>query len=1117
MKKYLLFAASLSLATLPAQYASGKQTHQGQPWSTTATNRINSPLPDSQRTAANGSITFHNNGGSGSMETLTGLTEGEEFQLPRNTFTRTGYRFVGWTNTPGGNDPIFQDECPNFTYYSGSSQLYAVWEPEKTALQISFNANGGSGTMEPIYVRPNQTILVPPHRFTPSDEGYECLGYGTSAEDYARYRIGGTAKFTESCILYAAWSPLNGSIGGACEAYKGQTVFVDGVYIAPENWVQLGNNPVREYVEWKAGCGWYDVSQYWYNFCWAGTVSNAIHWWLDRNKKYVDKYRETHDLPALEYKGKGLSDVFNYFTKYWLENKGGFPNVGFNWFINGIDYGVQESAKGKGGLFKDVFGDNQLVTTSSQLTSRRAFNQFVEKALQDKCIVSINEDNFAGAHAITCWGFEFDDEGYIKTLYYTDSATPWDNTVTGHDYALSKITVKYDKEDNWCPYMETETLINGKIEYGRIPILMAYAYRQGTELWDAYFASQGQEKYTLVCQDAASQTFQTQTVNINPGSTISLPVYPFRTITKAMAGNKELTISAGGTINPADAEGETITLQYTDKLPFEVSTVNNDNFTDAHWYLLGNSSTDHSLMHYDAQNSNHIQTVSLAESNLSDEANLWCITGNVTNGFKLYNKKAGTGVAVTYTNGNSKATLQAADNEAAVWNIISSTAEGKENSSFCFQTKTTGNEKTYLSLANGEVSFSSTGDLTATLRALTHTEGISYAAIAFDNLLQNIPVGAVGGPADREATANAIATLKSSPTDANYQAVCQAFNNQTVVNTEKTYCLLGAGNKSAITVQKNGFFQAENVTALSANNLFLLEPIQNNRYSLKVQGEYLGAAKNNNAYNEFGLEGRSLNGTKFKKGEFSLVPETAARFYLQNTNTEANSQTFVHLNGDKIVGCSDKVEGTLWYLVEVPAIHVTIGESGYATVHFPFDVQLPQDGSLKAYTGTVSAEDNSRFILNELNGEWIPAHTAVILKGDAKTYTLTVSANADISSSEGNNELDGTFLPATLTAKDYILGSKNGVTGFYRVDENDRELGANKAYLPNSSIPASATNISSFIISFNGNSGGTTGIGSVSTEANAQEEYYDLQGRRVLNPAEGVYVTKSGKKVLIGK
>ena len=40
-----------------------------------------------------------------------------------------------------------------------------------------------------------------------------------------------------------------------------------------------------------------------------------------------------------------------------------------------------------------------------------------------------------------------------------------------------------------------------------------------------------------------------------------------------------------------------------------------------------------------------------------------------------------------------------------------------------------------------------------------------------------------------------------------------------------------------------------------------------------------------------------------------------------------------------------------------------------------------------------------------------------------------------------------------------------------------------------------------------------TGIGSIVPTVNAETEYFDLQGRKVLNPQSGLYILRQGDKV----
>ena len=63
------------------------------------------------------------------------------------------------------------------------------------------------------------------------------------------------------------------------------------------------------------------------------------------------------------------------------------------------------------------------------------------------------------------------------------------NSVDGKELSLGRTNIKYD--ENWKPYMETETLINGEVQYGRVEIVDIQSYSQGTEYWEAYCSKQG--------------------------------------------------------------------------------------------------------------------------------------------------------------------------------------------------------------------------------------------------------------------------------------------------------------------------------------------------------------------------------------------------------------------------------------------------------------------------------------------------------------------------------------------------------------------------------------------------------------------------------------------------
>lgn len=177
----------------------------------------------------------------------------------------------------------------------------------------------------------------------------------------------------------------------------------------------------------------------------------------------------------------------------------------------------------------------------------------------------------------------------------------------------------------------------------------------------------------------------------------------------------------------------------------------------------------------------------------------------------------------------------------------------------------------------------------------------------------------------------------------------------------------------------------------------------------------------------------------------------------------------------------------------------------YATIAAPVALNIPS--GVKAYTAKVNGD---KATLTEISGNVIPAGVAAVIKktGAESSYEFTF---APAGVSENENDLQGVYATYNVPAdtKAYVLADKDAGIGFYLLNAEDRTLAANKAYLV---APAEASGIKAFTFDF----GGTTGIDNLETAVEA-EEYYDLQGRRVMNPTKGIYVTKSGKKVLFTK
>jgi len=117
-------------------------------------------------------ITFNANGGTGPMEPQT-IVSGSAAALCANTFTRTGYSFAGWAISASGSVAY----ANGASYAMGNSDvaLYAVWSTNPS-FTITFNANGGTGTMYPQTIGSGFSVALSAISFTNDEHVYSMVG-----------------------------------------------------------------------------------------------------------------------------------------------------------------------------------------------------------------------------------------------------------------------------------------------------------------------------------------------------------------------------------------------------------------------------------------------------------------------------------------------------------------------------------------------------------------------------------------------------------------------------------------------------------------------------------------------------------------------------------------------------------------------------------------------------------------------------------------------------------------------------------------------------------------------------------------------------------------------------
>ena len=148
-------------------------------------------------------VTFDANGGSGSMDEQE-FENGVAGVLDANTFTRTDYVFAGWNTKADGTGTSYADGAS--ITLTASITLYAQWtRADATKYYVTFNANGGSGTMAAQEFDKSVAGNLNANTFTRTD--YAFAGWNTKADGTGTsYADTASITLTESITLYAQWT-----------------------------------------------------------------------------------------------------------------------------------------------------------------------------------------------------------------------------------------------------------------------------------------------------------------------------------------------------------------------------------------------------------------------------------------------------------------------------------------------------------------------------------------------------------------------------------------------------------------------------------------------------------------------------------------------------------------------------------------------------------------------------------------------------------------------------------------------------------------------------------------------------------------------------------------------
>ncbi|MBR4189491.1 MAG: InlB B-repeat-containing protein [Kiritimatiellae bacterium] len=156
-------------------------------------------------------VRFEANGGSGEMEGQRYVV-GNDRLLPENAFVRAGYSFAGWATSATGEVAVAAGSgAAGLNASAGDNvALYAAWRPN--AYGVRFDANDGTGTMDPQAFTYTVPQALTSNAFTRT--GFVYKGWATNAGGDVVYADGATIlNLTDEANgvvpLYAVWEPIS--------------------------------------------------------------------------------------------------------------------------------------------------------------------------------------------------------------------------------------------------------------------------------------------------------------------------------------------------------------------------------------------------------------------------------------------------------------------------------------------------------------------------------------------------------------------------------------------------------------------------------------------------------------------------------------------------------------------------------------------------------------------------------------------------------------------------------------------------------------------------------------------------------------------------------------------
>lgn len=583
-----------------------------------------------------------------------------------------------------------------------------------------------------------------------------------------------------------------------------------------------------------------------------------------------------------------------------------------------------------------------------------------------------------------------------------------------------------------------------------------------------------------------------------------------KTVNERLGSNTDVTaapidffvVDSQSDYNTGSGASITIRVDGHEELPFQKTTDQNNPY----WYALGiHTNQAFYAWHFNAVDAlveTRIPEKGYTDiSVLNDDAYFWCITGNIVEGFKIYNKAAGFDVTLNGT--ANTATVGTASDGNDTWTIARSSSSIANACCFSIPGMTdyiNHQQQDGVHCLKYWGSRDEGSSITFYAPASFVISGLEAYAAA--------PEGAVGyaaalsDPSTYDDLQNAINSLQSNPYDFDAAKSQAEFCNQLAASeipmTEGYYRIYSAltplYEKSKGVYFDGGSFVWGSIDELHVDHIVKVVPSNQ-------EGKWCLIAPNYNRYMQ-GVAGAS-NEAETENAGITLNPLGGAQYNLVfgNGTMHANEHGNGAGEGSNLINYSAGMgSASAWYIVPANSLDVLLAtdewaNGAYGAAYLPFDVE--GEGL------NVGVLNSDQSVLKLQDVTEVPAQQGFIIEAAAHTPSVTLNIVSGAAAIEAN-DITGTLAPTTLDAGHVF--NVGETIGFEL--SNSAEVGANQAYVTNSKYQGA--------IFLRDSDGLPTGIGQAQQGGlDSQDPVFDLSGRRVAGTVKGGVYIQNGHKFIV--